>query len=356
MKFNRENLKSKIMNGYIEEDELDIHETMDHHSGSYLKIIVPVMMLVVAGCIGYAWYTDKFALKTSQSNLPVIHADSSSVREKPQDPGGMVIEGRDKMIYDHISATHKNDKESDTKEVMRVMPQTEEPMNRGDLATDGAPAAEVPDAVAGGSAKAVKKLDIADVPADTDASDEEPVPEQNTHMPEPAPAPETASAAPVVPSSPASPSTVPESKAEVVVPPKALNIESTQPIRAVETKQKIASENIQKKKVTAGDIKKSPLPSRSGEVLTLPDPAKKHGYYIQLGSFREADDVKNYWQKIQKHYTHLLKKLSYLSEKADLGEQGIFYRLQVGPFKNEREARKLCQDLIELKQRCFFVK
>jgi hypothetical protein len=335
MKFDRESLKGELMNNYADdENELDIQRAMDGHFGSKLKIIVPVMLVLIAGAVSYAWYTKKFALVAPvNENVPIVHADVAPVRVKPQDPGGMVIPGRGKMVYDHIS----KDKEQEGKQVTHVMPKAEEPINRGALIQDDTESTE------GESVgQAIKKLDLPEPVAEEAEGSDEALAAVVT--------PETATPAPTVPHEVAEPEpavTVPAPAA------KKLDLDAA----PAPVKEKVnAAPVLAPAKVTALDLKKSAVPIRKGEVLTLPSPSKKQGNYIQLGSFRNQSEVAPEWQKIQKSYPDLLKGLGYISEKADLNNQGIFYRLQVGPFKSERDARKVCQSLTERKQRCFFVK
>jgi len=339
MKFDREHLKDELMSHYAEE-ELDIHGKLDNHSRSRLKPILFAMVLVVAALTAYLWYRGIFSLSSTSSTVTVVHSDNAPVRFKPKDPGGMVIGGGDKMIYDHISGS----KNASAEEVMRVLPQAEEPISRDGLNAepDGTASASKLSADPQGSAK---KLDIGELPKDVEPIRNQDTPEQST-----------SSAAALHPVD-AGRATIPSEPSSVSG---KVELETTGAASSDLTLQKHVVKPAEslpvRTQLTATDLKKSPLPIRKGELLTLPDPAKKRGYFIQLGSFREEKDVHQSWQILQKHYATLLRKLSYLSEKADLGEQGIFYRLQVGPFKSEHEARTLCQDLIERKQRCFFVK
>jgi cell division septation protein DedD len=318
-------------------DDLDIHGAMDDHSRSWLKVIVPIMLLVVIGFITYAWVTDKFTISHVDANVPVIHADAAPVRTKPQDPGGMVIPGRDKMVYGHIS----KDRASDGKEVTHFMPIAEEPISRGTLMQEEASTEVSEQENEQSTESSMKKLNL---DTNEQAIEEEPI------------EPEAHEQAPGVFQEVVVENTELTNNTENKEAPNAKKLDLAQ-ANPDEVKKEIAAPKpVEKTKITASDLKKSPVPIRKGEVLTLPDPSKKHGNYIQLGSFRNQTEVVQEWQKVKKAYPDLLKKLNYISEKADLKEQGVFYRLQVGPFKTERDARKLCQELTDKKQRCFFVK
>ena len=87
------------------------------------------------------------------------------------------------------------------------------------------------------------------------------------------------------------------------------------------------------------------------------EPKKSNnGVIVQLGSFRTEGDVEKNWQIIKKKHGSLLGELQLNTQKADLGDKGIFYRLRVGSLSNESDARTLCKKLIEQKYGCFVVK
>src|SRR3989344_4933895 len=100
MTFNRDQLSEQLLQDFHEEDEDD---SLEEHT-SYMKIFTPLIVIGVAVFLFYAWYTDKFAISSNTEEAPLIRADKAPVRVKPDDPGGMEIENRDKSIYDTISS------------------------------------------------------------------------------------------------------------------------------------------------------------------------------------------------------------------------------------------------------------
>ncbi len=59
---------------------------------------------------------------------------------------------------------------------------------------------------------------------------------------------------------------------------------------------------------------------------------------------------------MRKRNADLLGGLTLTVERADLGEKGVFYRVQAGPVADEAAARKLCAALGERKQACLVVR
>lgn len=67
-------------------------------------------------------------------------------------------------------------------------------------------------------------------------------------------------------------------------------------------------------------------------------------HYIQLGSVKSAGGAAGEWAKIQDKYSAQLGNLNYRVERADLGERGVFYRIQAGPISGE-SATELCDQI-----------
>jgi cell division septation protein DedD len=101
------------------------------------------------------------------------------------------------------------------------------------------------------------------------------------------------------------------------------------------------------------DIRLVHKPSKEIKIPTINSTDK---FYIQLGSYKSLKEIDKSWNNLQKKHSTLLGDLSYITKKADLGDKGVFYRLQAGPFLAESSARTLCKKLKELEQDCLFVK
>jgi SPOR domain len=75
-------------------------------------------------------------------------------------------------------------------------------------------------------------------------------------------------------------------------------------------------------------------------------------YWIQLAATKSEAEARALWTRIQAKHRDVLGKLSLHIERADLGSQGIYYRLQAGPFAEKRAAQSACNKLKAKKQAC----
>lgn len=79
------------------------------------------------------------------------------------------------------------------------------------------------------------------------------------------------------------------------------------------------------------------------------------GSYIQLGAFRNNDDLLKEWEKFKLNFEDLLSTISHVSEEVDLESKGVFYRLKAGPFSSKKQALDVCLAFKKRNQKCFVV-
>jgi SPOR domain len=105
---------------------------------------------------------------------------------------------------------------------------------------------------------------------------------------------------------------------------------------------------------TAGQPQQSVVapPGSGASGLSKPLPgqaaAGTAGPRLQLGSVRSQDGARQEWERIKRKNPDLLGSLSATPVRADLGEKGVFYRIQTAPVADPAIAERLCS---ELKQR-----
>ena len=71
-------------------------------------------------------------------------------------------------------------------------------------------------------------------------------------------------------------------------------------------------------------------------------PAKTGGTRVQLGSVRSEDAARQEWDRIKRANADLLASVSATPIRADLGDKGVFYRIQTAPIA---DADRVCGEL-----------
>ncbi len=92
-----------------------------------------------------------------------------------------------------------------------------------------------------------------------------------------------------------------------------------------------------------------PAPTQQAAVAPIPAGAAR----IQLAAVRSADAAQKEWARLQNNHKDLLGGLSMNIVTADLGERGLYYRIQAGP---AADANDLCAKLKARNVGCIVVR
>jgi|GEM_PF-3409299 len=99
------------------------------------------------------------------------------------------------------------------------------------------------------------------------------------------------------------------------------------------------------------DAKLSVPPIIAHEDTNVMAPANSNATQVQLGAYRSEAVAQKEWNMIVSRFSEVNDKAPRII-KVDLGEKGIYYRLRVGSFTNNRDARRFCAMLSAQGQGC----
>lgn len=88
----------------------------------------------------------------------------------------------------------------------------------------------------------------------------------------------------------------------------------------------------------------------------MPTEVRLDNFRVQIGSFRTEDTARKMLSDLKSKLAYIMADRQENIEFADLGEKGIYYRLQLSPFETRADADDLCKQLKENGQSCFVVK
>jgi hypothetical protein len=276
------------------------------------NILVLAVMVACAGAIYLAYNKGKQAGGTPGGAVPLIRADQDPTKKKPDDAGGSTPD-QDKLVY--------NPNDPNGGKVERLLPPPEQPLPKPTLAPSPASGA-LDDLPVQNVAPAATPQAAPPTPASAIAAGNASQQANTSGMMS---APPGAKAAPGV---------------EIPPPPPA------QPEKA-------------EKPVAAG--KPVPLtPQATAKPATPPQvaaaPAAAGGpLRIQIAATKDEPSARAEFARLQKAHPDLLGNLSATLVKADLGDKGIFYRIQAGPIADKTQADKLCSQLKPLGIGCIVV-
>jgi cell division septation protein DedD len=78
-------------------------------------------------------------------------------------------------------------------------------------------------------------------------------------------------------------------------------------------------------------------------------------FRVQIAATKDEATARSEWDRLRKTHGDLLGTLSPTMVKVDLGDKGIFYRIQAGPIADHVKAEKLCTELKKLSIGCIVV-
>ncbi len=84
--------------------------------------------------------------------------------------------------------------------------------------------------------------------------------------------------------------------------------------------------------------------------------AQVAGLKVQIGATKDEASARKEFERLQRAHPTLLGGLSATVMRADLGEKGVFYRIQAGPIADKGKADQLCSDLKNVSIGCIVVK
>ena len=288
------------------------------------------IVTALAVFVGVLWYAYDWGMGQLQTvRLPVIVADTTPIKSRPESPGGIEVPNRDVAVLNDVVP------DPEKPQAERLLPPPEAPQ----MAPTGAPQAEAP------QVEPVTKVEellgpplqtAAGPPSQMPVAEEAPLPAAPPAGPPAVPqvGPQVAAASPpeAAPERVLPEPVLPEPRAETLLAP-----EPPAPPRAP-----VAAPS-------------APAREPAPQVAALPG-AKTGGFVVQLAALRAKDGARPAWARLQKAHPALLGQRELAIQKVDLGDRGIFYRVQAGFFADRAGARGLCTALKARGQDCLVVK
>jgi len=97
------------------------------------------------------------------------------------------------------------------------------------------------------------------------------------------------------------------------------------------------------------------LEPTSAVAQALPSSQNTLAFRVQLAAYRTAEAAATKWQILKTRHEDLLGALELTVAQVNLGERGVFHRLQAGPYKSRAVADSACTVLRERNQACLVV-
>jgi SPOR domain len=388
----------------LSERTLEDYETFDDFDDSTPQqskrtpIIILASLLLIAVLAGGVVFAYRQGVRESnQTSLPIIVAETKSVKEEPSNPGGVKIPNQNKLIYDRILGEETDIAEKIVSREEKVAAFTTVtktlPSKKADVppvpAAPGTPTN--PDAnqtavPANGLKKiaedGTKKLTAVTPPKplsppESIISGGAVVPKPDTNTPAAVTAPQTSSPQTETLDLPSG--TLGQKPAQQnggIIRLETETITGTQTPEAPSTSgtatpstEKLAIAKLVEESVETGTDpavkaklppvlprRKPPPPSSqprrvaSAETTpATPSPVTRSSagnFVIQIAAFRSQEEALSRYTSLKRRHSSLLRPYTSFIQRADLGDQGVYYRLRLGPIDGKEKASDLCRSLL----------
>jgi hypothetical protein len=274
----------------------------------------------------YAPQSDSSSSPTSDP-IPIIRADQTPWKEKPQEEGGMVVPNADSTIFETLRREN-GPAQNPNLRIESLLDDTEQPVQKEKL---------FPETTSEDKKTLEPKIDQ-DLSAPPQAAEL-----KNENKSEPI-SPEISKPSEKPLEKPAEKSLTME---EVIA-----ELKQTEPETKIEAR---AETSLQEKSMTEppsdAGLESARAQTPPTPQITKPEPGSS---YIQLASVKSDTEAADLWNKLKSNHNEL-KNLEYRVQRADLAERGIFFRLQAGPL-SAQSAEQICKSIQLRGGNCLVIK
>lgn len=315
-----------------------------------LMVVAAVGIMAVVVIIGWATWPDKNG-RVDEASLPVMRADETAYKVKPDEPGGVAIPNKDSTIFNALNTTAATGENGKT--IENLLDETEEPVSKNEVLAAGDPSPpdhEVEKIEPSANAAPPPSESLSDPNDDNKMADQGNAVAQDTQ------------------DSQAAPPALQDHKAKNIID--ELKAESASPeTQKVET-QKAGAQKTQAQKTetqkTAQKPSQPPLTQlamnkAAPPVKTTPPSSavsastgNQGASYVQFAAVKSDADARANWAKLQGKYP-ALKSLTLRVQKVDLGAKGVFYRVQGGPVAASN-AQSICGQVKQGGGQCIVIR
>ncbi|AWB06996.1 SPOR domain-containing protein (plasmid) [Azospirillum humicireducens] len=288
--------------------------------------------------------------RLSGDGPPLLTADPGPVKARPDQPGGLEVPHQDILAYERLR-DHEGGR---GQMVERLLPPPEVPLPRP-VVTPQMPAVvplpsvpSVGQLPPGATATVPRDSVAAAVAAAAPLAPPEPAPglpalpaaPPTAQMPSAQLAPGAAGKPQQPAAVPAKPAAVPQQQVAAVKPPSAPPPQAQQQQNAAPSVGQLIAKLEAGSPPAAAPAKAAAQPAKTAPAVT----GGSGGWRIQLASVRSEGEAAAEWRRIAGRHPDALGGLSMQVAKVELGDKGVFYRVQ-GAGADEARAKSVCAQL-----------
>lgn len=312
-----------------------------------LMIMAAVGIMAVVVIIGWATWPGENG-RVDEASLPVMRADETAYKVKPDEPGGVAIPNKDSTIFNALNTTPTTGPTTDEggKTIENLLDETEQPVKKDEVLAAGEsspPDHEVEKIEPSANAAPPSSTGLSDPNSDPNGGNE--AVDQEA----------AAASAPSAPKDQKPKNIIEELKAESASPPPQKLESQKLESQKQESQKTVTQKAAQKPSQQPSQQASTQLAMNKAAPSVKAAPSASPGAsYVQFAAVKSDSDARANWAKLQEKYP-ALKSLTLRVQKIDLGAKGVFYRVQGGPVAAS-SAQSICGQVKQGGGQCIVIR
>jgi len=281
--------------------------------------LLPMWILMAAVVIvGVAWAMSEryFGETKVVESVPLVTAEETPVKIRPEEPGGVDVPDRDKYVYKSLT--------DEEPEAEQLLPPPEEPMERPSIEVEEVAPPELAPEVAERAEDAVMETEMAATP----------------------PPPDELAIAKV---------DTPMAEAEFIKEDVVAGEPSIEAVAATAVAIEEAAIAPEPEAAAPPEPQLEPETTSAAPEPSAAPRADSSRFLVQIGAAQNEAAAKGEIARVAKKHPNIMAGLSSIVIRVDLGDKGVWYRMRVGPFAARGEANRVCWQLKAENVGCFVV-
>jgi hypothetical protein len=311
-------------------------------------VAVTCCVILFGGLIAFAYRQG--AHTTANATTPLLQADNTPYKEKPQDPGGMDVPFQDAVVFDQLD--NAQTAMTNGEKIENLLPPPEQPIDEAAKVADATTTTPATESEAKATETAPpsapkdnaenKGIMVENEKTGVDAADSVAAKIAATEEAMKTKATEAKTATTVTA----------KTKTETAKTAETETLTAVTPAKTVEPAVTKTAKTIPTKATTLTSTTATATATKMNAVAPAaptPAPASTGGSAkVQLGAFKDESAARAAWAQFQKSYAPYLNGITPNYARADLGAKGVFYRVQ-GVNLSQAQAQSVCKSINAMK-------
>lgn len=282
--------------------------------------LVATSVLLLAGAAFAGVIVMSYPKEQDEASVPVVHADATPFKVEPSDAGGADVPFRDNTIF--ATMTGEGNQAREEAPVENLLEEEEPVSDR--MAAFASEAETMMDRAE------AETSDVAETASERPRAEDRAAVAAEAEVPRPVEIKKIVQTVEKIPPK-VNPAVVAQQDRPQIIHAPGASPETLDFVRSV----------LDQKDGKAVSDRVAAVEPAAGGAHTAAAAIEPGSYFVQLASVTSKAGAGTEWSKLQRTFSEQLQNAAYRVQEADLGERGVYYRVQAGPMSKD-SAHSIC--------------